>query len=1349
MIDKNDVKMPVQRENIDELLKDEEKVRKIEGLLSLVGSTESDQKLRLKQDYYGRFNWFGFKNTTSDSVKKSYFSYQEEAVYDFIFNLNKSGILSDQVGMGKTIEAGMIISELASRNELRSLLIIVPNEIMAQKWEDELKHKFGIDEYTKMETVYDENGGVRHEKHEYPVIRALKSYDDFCRCVFDCKLKEKFYLLSKKLDPQGRADAAGFTHLDYQAKPNDTLESIIRSFVETDIKEAVNLINKGFDMDDNDPGAVKVTYDGSSFTLKNKETNITIVRKYEYDKSGSIKDYLKRNAYRATQGSLERMLNSRGGFHKNYEKMIKQEFNDLFTLVGDYFTGVPDEISSVSESMINNYPLLVIPIAYSEYGKDGVKLAEFLNRPLLSEMQDYKHQYMVQNEQEEIHKEFEEYRIVDFFIDVAYQTIIVDEVHDYIDVCAKMERKQFHATAGHIKFPSSDYNRYELFDDYYFIKKSSLYKKLKALADNANRKIFLTATPIKSDMVDFYLLTLLASNKDSEMYKRIRADLDIAFPMLQDREDAIEELYEAFKESVKMASMHFCRFSKYYFQPEEKVDGAVLEFGKYRFRFPYFHNYYLNGNSNRQNVIEQYLLGQLSYLSMEELVLELIISYMAEKSFENPSDTRDEDEAVDIVGIIDELCELLRVEEGNSPENYLQTRVVFRTLFNNSIKIRFEEDFTKLNEKGESVPIKRIRELLETEEGPRKWHKTYRKYGIRHTRHQTYNLENCDVLEKLRENKRERYKNLPLWPRRNGKVIFLVRDDIFFDCFQDVKRPRPNKKSEAIRIEELPNSENRGPLREEEKERFENAVAIFDYINNAMSGGDDVYHEPASSKYDSVEIDDTEMVDYKLALVSRLMSGGDQALGTVNRNVLLFAENDREAIVEWFGYIRYRYLLEKKDGVDGITSDEKNELDGYEETLEQSKIAEYKKKWERYGVDGNRVAERWYISQNAGVLDSSLAENLLIIIDPKRYEKGVDLQKADTIINFDINYCPLKMEQRIGRIDRIRPAGQSQEINIVSFVPLNDMSGYVINFFANELKMFTQWMGETTGIVSVPDEADLNNKQGEDVSFEGKVYKLEEYYNHVYALCKNDVPEEKRKSMVSDFRRFFGQDEIITDIDFNFIQKLRSSFDKAFRNSISPKREGYPVYEKDERVIRFNSTRGNLEGYCYALKCDQCQYKSTCKGEPSKVKNKYREFYDGVTKFFELSAQFYDAEHLKWMKNGVGGVIGGGTDRSSFVISLMERAKLFKKEKEEVMKLLPKVTDEPFTMEFDTYSEIFGKLKKLYWDDVVDKYIKMIIERFHKQCDSVLDGASLFERFIKTLSIADFMNNMEGSGNER
>lgn len=1275
MIDKNDVKMPVQKDNAELMLSDKEQVRKIEDLLDLVNSAENNQELRLGSDYYSRFHWFGDLSSRND---KSYFSYQEEAVYDFIFNLNKSGILSDQVGMGKTIEAGMIISELASRSELRSLLIIVPNEIMSKKWEYELASKFGI-QYQSIE-----RSDGRYD--EYPGVKALSGYDDFCHCVFDCIFEEKFVELSEY----------DFKHIYKSDNGSATLTEIVESFVKSDIEKVVELVNSGFEINEIE-GNPRVKFDGSKFSITGTKRS----RVYSYDNEGAIKSYINGKQ----RMKPETVINSTR-FANEYRKIMAIELKPLYTLIGDYFTTQPDEISGISESMTNRYPILVIPIAFSERVGDKVELKPFLNRTLLPKIENYKHKYFVQNEKDEINAVYEDYRIIDFFIDVGYQTLIVDEVHDYIDVCAKVERSNFHTKVGFDMYPSGDYNRYELFDDYYFIKKSSLYKKLKGLADKANRKIFLTATPIKSDMVDFYLLTLLASNKDSEAYKKISNNLEHAFPKNKDREDAIDGLYQSFKACAEFSSAEqFCKYAKTVFLVLEKDEnGNELE-GRYK--YPYFNNHYLRENLGKPEVIKKYLLSHISYMSMEEIVLELILAYNAE----NKDNIKGE---LDVRKIIDELNELL----GDDRRYDLQTRVMFRTILNNTIKMRFEEDFT--NENGK--PIKRIRELLELDDGPRKWNKTYRKYGIRHTRHQTYNLGDCPNIEKLNKNKIERYKNLPIWPRRDGKVIFLLRDDIFFDSFLDVKRQRTDNLSSEIKLEDLPNYDQLTGSEAERTEKFNSAMEIFNYINNSMSGGSPDTHEPQSSKYESVDLDDAGMVDYKLALVNKLMTGHDSALGSISKKVLLFAENDRDAIVEWF---KYQGAL------------------GDSEELDPDKLKEYERKWSNYTVE-KLDPERWKVSEDTSSLENTVG-NVLIIIDPKRYEKGVDLQKADTIINFDINYDPLKMEQRIGRIDRIRPQGQSQEINIVSFVPLNDMSGFVINFFANELKMFTQWMGETTGIVSVPEEEGSSDK-GEDVSFEGKVYNLEKYYKDIYELCKGDVSPAVTQEKAENFRRFFGTDEYRTKIDFGFLRKLRPYFDGAFRNSISPQRNGYTAGSVRNKVIRFNSAMG-VFNQCESDKCANCPTYKLCKDESKAKRNVYADFAEGVRKFFTEGKMFYEnaLEEYQTARSNekVRNVSDGGSDTTAEY--LKARLKEFNETADKVIKLLPEAGKDPFIMPLKDYEQIFEPMKKLYWDDVVRVYLDMILSRFHKQCDSVLSGANLFERFIKSFSIADFMNNMEGA----
>ena len=1320
MIDKNDVKMPVQRPEMEEILKD--KQEDVQELLDLVNETENRQELRLKGDYYGRFNWFG-RSSVASGEEKSYFSYQEEAVYDFIFNLNKSGILSDQVGMGKTIEAGMIVSELASRNELRSLLIIVPNEIMAKKWEDELESKFGIKGYTH----FLEDGSYE----VYPAVKSLKNYDDFCRCVFDCICENKFREFSKHQ----------YKHkYENPLTPNDTLASVIASYVKEDIKTAISIINESLE---ENRVASKVEFDGKTFRLSGTKFS----RPYTYDAEKKIEEYIKKKLNR---DRIAQVINH-PTFINPYQDIMKSELSALFTLIGDYYTTIPQEISTLAKQIAIKYPILVIPIANSEYIKDEkgekVILKDFLNHALSSKIQNYKHKYIVKSADGRVNTEYEDYRIVDFFIDAGYQTMIVDEVHDYIDVETKMERMQFHENYedGYAKYPSRDYNRYELFDDYYFIKKSSLYKKLKTLADKANRKIFLTATPIKSDMVDFYLLTLLASNKDSEAYKKVGDELLRRYPRSQEREEKLENLYQSFQDYISVAAYNFCNHNDVYLKREKTADAANQDRG--RFVYPYFNNSFLLDHKGDEDIINEYLLSQLSYMSMEEIVLELILAYMAEMA-----DTNGAARAVN--RIVDELEKMF---SDTVPDRQPQTRIVFRALLNNTIKNRFEEDFTTIDEKTkEAQPIKRIRELLELPEGASKWNKTYKKYGIRHTRHQTYNLGDCSELEKLSKNRQERYQNLPIWPRRDGKIIFVLRDDIFFDCFLDVTRERKEVAKSEILLKDLPNYDKLIGREEEKQERFKNATAIFNYINDSMSGGDPVFHKPSVSKYDSVDLDDSGMVDYKLAMVSKLMQGGtesDAALGSVTGKVLLFAENNRDEIIEWF-----RYQMINPYDLNGNWDTKK--VDNFNERLlpgekvTKEKYEEYRKTGERYTVirPGARMelSNTWLVSEDARDLSRNAGTNMLIIIDPKRYEKGVDLQKANTIINFDINYCPLKMEQRIGRIDRIRPSGQDQQINIISFVPLNDMSGFVINFFANEMKMFTQWMGETTGIVSVPEEGG-NTAGGEDISFEGKVYSLEKHYNKVYRLCKETIGANELTSWAGEFneeftpqnpeeRKHFNFTSVKSD--FRFIQELRPAFDKAFRNSISPKRAGYEVMGKSGvKLMRFNTARGPFTD-CGAEKCRNCQSFATCSEASARKRNTYKEFEDGVREFFKKGVDFYKNIRAEYERQGA---IIGGDDIKFLLTKFSERQKEFEKAQNEVLKLLPDHSDQPFTMSFETYQRIFEPMKKLYWDGAVKIYIDKILGKFHKQCDSVLEGASLFEKFIKTLSIADFMNNMEGS----
>ena len=53
-------------------------------------------------------------------------------------------LLADDVGLGKTIEAGLVIQELLLRHRARSVMVVCPPSLMV-KWADEMREKFGLD----------------------------------------------------------------------------------------------------------------------------------------------------------------------------------------------------------------------------------------------------------------------------------------------------------------------------------------------------------------------------------------------------------------------------------------------------------------------------------------------------------------------------------------------------------------------------------------------------------------------------------------------------------------------------------------------------------------------------------------------------------------------------------------------------------------------------------------------------------------------------------------------------------------------------------------------------------------------------------------------------------------------------------------------------------------------------------------------------------------------------------------------------------------------------------------------------------------------------------------------------
>ena len=74
-------------------------------------------------------------------------------------------LLCDEVGLGKTIEAGLILDELHLRGLARSLLILVPPSLIEQ-WQGEMRRKFSLEFISHDDPTFRERGAAAWTEHD-------------------------------------------------------------------------------------------------------------------------------------------------------------------------------------------------------------------------------------------------------------------------------------------------------------------------------------------------------------------------------------------------------------------------------------------------------------------------------------------------------------------------------------------------------------------------------------------------------------------------------------------------------------------------------------------------------------------------------------------------------------------------------------------------------------------------------------------------------------------------------------------------------------------------------------------------------------------------------------------------------------------------------------------------------------------------------------------------------------------------------------------------------------------------------------------------------------------------------
>jgi SNF2 family DNA or RNA helicase len=81
--------------------------------------------------------------------------------------------------------------------------------------------------------------------------------------------------------------------------------------------------------------------------------------------------------------------------------------------------------------------------------------------------------------------------------------------------------------------------------------------------------------------------------------------------------------------------------------------------------------------------------------------------------------------------------------------------------------------------------------------------------------------------------------------------------------------------------------------------------------------------------------------------------------------------------------------------------------------------------------------------------------------------EGRNLQFAHRLVNFDLPWNPLRLEQRIGRIHRV---GQTREVHIVNLWARDTIEEYVLELLDKKIHMFELVVGELDMVLGNLDE---------------------------------------------------------------------------------------------------------------------------------------------------------------------------------------------------------------------------------------------------------------------------------------
>ena len=86
-----------------------------------------------------------------------------------------------------------------------------------------------------------------------------------------------------------------------------------------------------------------------------------------------------------------------------------------------------------------------------------------------------------------------------------------------------------------------------------------------------------------------------------------------------------------------------------------------------------------------------------------------------------------------------------------------------------------------------------------------------------------------------------------------------------------------------------------------------------------------------------------------------------------------------------------------------------------------------------------------------------------VLIATESGSEGINLQFCHHVINYDLPWNPMKLEQRIGRVHRL---GQENDVHIYNLAIQNTIEDHILDLLYVKIGVFEQVVGELDDILN-------------------------------------------------------------------------------------------------------------------------------------------------------------------------------------------------------------------------------------------------------------------------------------------